>query len=126
MSRLPETPLHLLEPRTGTAAAPSQFGVPWPRGVMPQPPQFDLVEASGSTPVDTWVTARWPDGSVKWTGHAGLAPAGDAPARVEALLKTYLALRENGDESFQSFTARKGPEALRDAAEDQPALKAAA
>ncbi|MGO1259524.1 MAG: exo-rhamnogalacturonan lyase family protein [Brachybacterium sp.] len=79
---LPSTPLHLLEPRTGTAAVPSQFGVPWPRGVMPQPPRFDLVDASGSTPVDTWVTARWPDGSVKWTGHAGLAPAGDARLAV--------------------------------------------
>ncbi|MGO3210386.1 MAG: exo-rhamnogalacturonan lyase family protein, partial [Brachybacterium sp.] len=75
---LPSTPLHLLEPRTGTAAVPSQFGVPWPRSAMPEPPRFDLVDASGSTPVDTWVTARWPDGSVKWTGHAGLAPAGDA------------------------------------------------
>lgn len=52
--------------------------------------------------------------------------AEDAPARVEALLKTYLALRESKDESFQSFTARKGPEALRDAAQEQPALKAAA
>ena len=52
--------------------------------------------------------------------------AEDAPARVEALLKTYLALREGKDESFQSFTARKGPDALRDAAEEQPALKAAA
>jgi ferredoxin-nitrite reductase len=52
--------------------------------------------------------------------------AEDAPARVEALLKTYLALRENKDESFQSFTARKGPEALRDAAQEQPVLKAAA
>ena len=52
--------------------------------------------------------------------------AEDAPARVEALLNAYLALRESKDESFQSFTARKGPEALRDAAEEQPALKAAA
>ncbi|GLS46718.1 NirA family protein [Methylobacterium brachythecii] len=52
--------------------------------------------------------------------------AEDCPGRVEALLKTYLALRESKDESFQAFTARKGPEALRDAAEDQPALKAAA
>ena len=52
--------------------------------------------------------------------------AEDAPARVEALLKTYLALRENKDESFQAFTARKGPEALRDAAHEQPVLKAAA
>jgi ferredoxin-nitrite reductase len=50
----------------------------------------------------------------------------DAPCRVEALLKTYLALREGKDESFQAFTARKGPEALRDAAEEQPVLKAAA
>lgn len=78
MPRLTETPLQLLEPRTGTAAVPTQFGVPWPRGAMPQSPQFDLVDASGSTPVDTWVAARWPDGSVKWTGHAGCAPAGDA------------------------------------------------
>ena len=57
MPRLPETPLQLLEPRTGTAAVPTQFGVPWPRGAMPQSPQFDLVDASGSTPVDTWVAA---------------------------------------------------------------------
>ena len=52
--------------------------------------------------------------------------AEDCPGRVEALLKTYLALRENPAESFQAFTARKGPEALRDAAEEQPALRAAA
>ena len=52
--------------------------------------------------------------------------AEDAPFRVEALLRTYLARRESPDESFQSFTARTGAEALRDAAEEQPALKAAA
>ena len=52
--------------------------------------------------------------------------AEDAPSRVEALLRTYLARRSGPDESFQAFTARTGPEALRDAAEDQPALKAAA
>ena len=52
--------------------------------------------------------------------------AEDAPFRVEALLRTYLARREGPDESFQSFTARTGAEALRDAAEEQPALKAAA
>ncbi|GEO98258.1 NirA family protein [Methylobacterium haplocladii] len=52
--------------------------------------------------------------------------AAECPGRVEALLKTYLALRDGKDESFQAFTARKGPDALRDAAEEQPALKAAA
>ncbi|KNY23186.1 NirA family protein [Methylobacterium sp. ARG-1] len=52
--------------------------------------------------------------------------AEDAPFRVEALLRTYLACRQGPDESFQAFTARTGAEALRDAAEEQPALKAAA
>ena len=52
--------------------------------------------------------------------------AEDAPSRVEALLTTYLARRQGPEESFQAFTARTGPEALRDAAEEQPALKAAA
>lgn len=72
------TPLHLLEPRTGTAAVPTQFGVPWPRGDRRELPDLALEHEGGCAPVDTWVTARWPDGSVKWTGHAGLAPTGDS------------------------------------------------
>ena len=52
--------------------------------------------------------------------------AEECPGRVEALLRTYLNRRSGPEESFQAFTARTGPEALRDAAEDQPALKAAA
>ena len=75
---LPATPLRLLEPREGTAAVPTQFGAPWPRGVLPEAVAFELVHDGGAAPVDTWVTARWPDGSVKWTGHAGRAPSGDA------------------------------------------------
>ncbi|GJD80151.1 ferredoxin--nitrite reductase [Methylobacterium gregans] len=52
--------------------------------------------------------------------------AEECPGRVEALLRTYLARRQGPEESFQAFTARTGAEALRDAAEEQPALKAAA
>ena len=52
--------------------------------------------------------------------------AEDAPFRVEALLRTYLARRTGPEESFQAFTIRTGAEALRDAAEEQPALMAAA
>ncbi|HEV2544482.1 MAG TPA: NirA family protein [Methylobacterium sp.] len=52
--------------------------------------------------------------------------ADDVPTRVEAQLNAYLARRQGPEESFQAFTARTGPEALRDAAEEQPALKAAA
>ncbi|RZK90796.1 MAG: NirA family protein, partial [Methylobacterium sp.] len=60
------------------------------------------------------------------TGIWTAIKAEDAPSRVEALLRTYLARRTGPDESFQTFTARTGPEALRDLAEDQPGLKAAA
>lgn len=52
--------------------------------------------------------------------------AEDAPTRVEALLRTYLAGRYGKDETFQQFTARTGPEALRIAAEAVPALREAA
>jgi ferredoxin-nitrite reductase len=52
--------------------------------------------------------------------------AQDAPLRVEALLRTYLAGRSGKDETFQQFTARTGPEALRTAAEAEPALREAA
>lgn len=77
---LPRTEVHLLEPREGDAAVPAQWGVPWPRGAVEEPPELDLALEHGRLPVDTWVTARWPDGSVKWTGHAGLAPTG--PGRL--------------------------------------------
>ena len=52
--------------------------------------------------------------------------AEDAPGRVEALLRAYLALREGADESFLDVTVRIGAQALRDAAEVQPALEVAA
>lgn len=73
--RLPETSLHLLEPLHAGGRVPTQWGVPWPRGVLGTVPALELDHRGGPTPVDTWVTARWPDGSVKWTGHAALAPA---------------------------------------------------
>ncbi|UMY18389.1 NirA family protein [Methylobacterium organophilum] len=61
-------------------------------------------------------------GTEIWKG----VKAEECPGRVEALLHAYLARRQGPEESFQAFTARTGPEALRDAAEEQPALKAAA
>ena len=60
------------------------------------------------------------------TGIWTAIKAEDAPSRVEALLRTYLARRTGPEESFQTFTARTGPETLRDLAQEQPALEAAA
>ncbi|WP_137991761.1 Tat pathway signal sequence domain protein [Streptomyces vilmorinianum] len=60
-----------LEPGGLGAAPGSTFGVPWPKGVHPADRTFALTAADGTgIPVQTWTTARWPDGSLKWTAHA--------------------------------------------------------
>ncbi len=47
------------------------FGVPWPKGKHPKGTEFRLINAQGkNVPAQTWITATWPDGSIKWTGHA--------------------------------------------------------
>ena len=47
------------------------WGVPWPQGAVKPNQPFSLVSADGQqVPVQTWTLAWWPDGSVKWTGHA--------------------------------------------------------
>jgi hypothetical protein len=44
------------------------LGVPWPRGALKALAPFRL--AGGAPAVQTWPLAYWPDGSLKWTGHA--------------------------------------------------------
>ncbi|MFI5913235.1 hypothetical protein [Dactylosporangium sp. NPDC051541] len=50
-------------------------GVPWPRGTVPAGSPF-----AASVPVQSWVTATWPDGSVKWSAHAFAPQSAPAPA----------------------------------------------
>lgn len=52
------------------------FGVPWPRGQHLA--NATTFTASGGAELQSWVTAYWPDGSLKWTGHA--LGATDSPA----------------------------------------------
>ncbi|WYZ37668.1 hypothetical protein EsH8_II_001174 [Colletotrichum jinshuiense] len=48
--------------------AGTTFGLPWARGKLyPNSTEFSV---SGGGPLQTWVTAYWSDGSIKWTGHA--------------------------------------------------------
>jgi hypothetical protein len=85
----PSVPLHWVE-EPPQAATPAQWGVPWPRGRLSQLGGADdfairVRRPDGSTttaPLDSWVTAHWPDGSVKWTGHAGQIPSGTDPSLV--------------------------------------------
>ncbi|MFC5825837.1 Tat pathway signal sequence domain protein [Nonomuraea insulae] len=52
-------------------AAGSTWGVPWPMGAVQKDQAFALKTAAGQqVPVQTWATAYWPDGSLKWTAHA--------------------------------------------------------
>lgn len=49
----------------------ASFGVPWPRGAVQPDTGFAAETTSGdAVPLDTWPLAYWPDGSLKWTGHA--------------------------------------------------------
>ena len=43
------------------------WGVPWPRGTVAEGTEFALADG---TPVQSWTTALWPDGSIKWSAHA--------------------------------------------------------
>jgi hypothetical protein len=53
------------------------FGVPWPKGALRKDDSLSLTAADGkSVPVQSWPLAYWPDGSMKWTGHAMTASPG--------------------------------------------------
>lgn len=43
------------------------WGVPWPRGTISPGTPFALADG---TALQSWTTATWPDGSVKWSAHA--------------------------------------------------------
>nr|MCU0792659.1 twin-arginine translocation signal domain-containing protein [Opitutaceae bacterium] len=79
-------------------------GVPWPRGTVKAGAPFALRTAEGADiPVQSWPLATWPDGSLKWTGHAIPADAGRveklvlAPGHAPAAPATPLAVRETAD-----------------------------
>lgn len=60
--------LETLEP---AYAAGQTWGLPWPKGTVNASDSFALVDEAGAKqPLQTWPTAYWPDGSVKWTAHA--------------------------------------------------------
>ncbi|MEU4239818.1 hypothetical protein [Actinoplanes sp. NPDC026619] len=49
----------------------SAWGVPWPRGRLAKGTKLALTTADGTeVPVQSWPLAYWPDGTLKWTGHA--------------------------------------------------------
>lgn len=63
--------LHWLDGSVPALSNGATWGVPWPRGTFTKGQTFSLKDSKGSAiPVQTWPTAYWPDGSLKWTAHA--------------------------------------------------------
>ena len=70
--------LHWLGDTPPAAPGAAVWGTPWPRGAVKLKTTLTAIGADGQAlPLQTWPLAYWPDGSVKWTGHA----ASSAPAK---------------------------------------------
>lgn len=100
------------------------FGLPWPRGTQKPKTTFSATGSDGqAVPVQTWPLAYWPDGSLKWTGHALPAGAGlvpslkvlpgkpAAPAAAVSVRETAEAVEiVSGEQSW--LIPRKGPDVI--------------
>jgi hypothetical protein len=113
--------------RKPAAPAGISWGVPWPRGTMSPGTEMALVTAEGGrVPVQTWPLATWPDGSLKWSGHAAVL----GPGTGDAVLVTSDPAPGNGtgggisvaeDDTtvtvdtgpLRCVVARQGPELVR-------------
>lgn len=66
----------------------TSFGVPFEKGKIFPESTLQLTTVNGENiPIDTWALAYWPDGSVKWSGVAGVIPAGTEGATLELAKK---------------------------------------
>jgi RNase P/RNase MRP subunit p29 len=65
----------LNQPATGTAGM--TWGIPWQEGELQREEPLQLQAANNGEliPMQSWPTAYWPDGSVKWSAHAAVASA---------------------------------------------------
>lgn len=88
------------------------WGMPWKEGELSRDERLSLHMEGGTAPaLQSWPTAYWPDGSVKWTAHAAAFPAGapDGCAVVKAepgLLPTSASLSVH--ETENDFTIDTG------------------
>ena len=74
-------PLHWVGP-TPEMACPVALGVPFAKGEMKDVSSLTLASESEEIATDTWVTARWDDGSVKWAGLSAVVPSESVGVKV--------------------------------------------
>lgn len=58
------------------------WGIPWREGELGREESLRLEAADGEVPVQSWPTAFWPDGSVKWSAHAATQLTGNPDGYV--------------------------------------------
>jgi hypothetical protein len=73
--------LHWLDGAAPAWDGGQSFGMPWPRGAVRHVDRLAAHAGNIALPIQSWPLAYWPDGSVKWSGHA-LAAGKHAPNRV--------------------------------------------
>ncbi|WP_370241750.1 hypothetical protein [Marisediminitalea sp.] len=62
------------------------WGHPWAEGELKKGEPLTLISEQGTPiPLQSWPTAYWPDGSIKWTAHA--IPAGSQPGEQFKIIK---------------------------------------
>lgn len=92
--------LHWLETKEKSAGLPAgvTWGVPWTEGALSREDTFQLHDEHGtSIPVQSWPTAYWPDGSVKWSAHAAsIAEERAVSFELRKNGQAGIALRKNG------------------------------
>ncbi|UKS25357.1 hypothetical protein LOZ80_27720 [Paenibacillus sp. HWE-109] len=72
MEQIKQVRVHWLEKALPNSCGVT-WGVPWPQGELDRlkASSFTLMNPSGDPlKIQSWPTAYWPDGSVKWTAHA--------------------------------------------------------
>jgi len=121
-------PVHWIDGQAPAMHSGQTFGVAWPRGTIKRDTALTVLDAGKPVPSQSWITATWPDGSVKWTAHAipaDLLPDVLTVARGRPLSPTQpVAVAENaaavtirvGDLAWE--IAKSGDAQIRSATQD--------
>ena len=77
-------------------SAGSTWGVPWPKGVVKKGAGFVLTNNGGdAVHIQSWPLATWPDGSVKWSGHAIGADKGLSSDKLTLSVSKHVDVKGN-------------------------------
>ncbi|WP_410482806.1 Tat pathway signal sequence domain protein [Sphingomonas sp. A2-49] len=84
------------------------FGAAWPRGTLKRNARLSVRAGGVGVPAQSWTTATWPDGSIKWSAHA--IPADVAPTDVTVVQGREIAPAQpvRVTESADAVTIRVG------------------